>query len=361
MMKYNCMNYKNILSLIVMATMLMSMRPSSDNFDFPKAWKEVEKLVQDNLPQSVIDKVEEISVAAENEDNRPQQIKANSYVASYKLRTEENGLDQAILYLQDKIKQSNSDEVEAINRVVLADFYQQYLLNNGYRISDRTTSDAEVSDDYKTWSQNTWVDKITEQYDLALIEAKILDIPVGEYADILIQNEKDRADYDKLGEEYIPTLYVLFAEKSIQSFRNIRQYAAKGINAFAITDDSYYTDGNSFTNIEIGNETISQKILVTYQKLVKHTKKKNISAFARQDFNSLKAVKELATYTDSKNDFVLALKRLADSSRSTEFYSSIMIEIAHQQMAPATKDGNVIAIQTCEEAIKIYRRCTERS
>ena len=354
MMKYNCMNYKNILSLIVMATMLMSMRPSSDNFDFPKAWKEVEKLVQDNLPQSVIDKVEEISVAAENEDNRPQQIKANSYVASYKLRTEENGLDQAILYLQDKIKQSNSDEVEAINRVVLADFYQQYLLNNGYRISDRTTSDAEVSDDYKTWSQNTWVDKITEQYDLALIEAKILDIPVGEYADILIQNEKDRADYDKLGEEYIPTLYVLFAEKSIQSFRNIRQYAAKGINAFAITDDSYYTDGNSFTNIEIGNETISQKILVTYQKLLKHTKKKNISAFARQDFNRLKAVKELATYTDSKNDFVLALKRLADSSRSTEFYSSIMIEIAHQQMAPATKDGNVIAIQTCEDAITAF-------
>jgi len=244
------MNYKNILSLIVMATMLMSMRPSSDNFDFPKAWKEVEKLVQDNLPQSVIDKVEEISVAAENEDNRPQQIKANSYVASYKLRTEENGLDQAILYLQDKIKQSNSDEVEAINRVVLADFYQQYLLNNGYRISDRTTSDAEVSDDYKTWSQNTWVDKITEQYDLALIEAKILDIPVGEYADILIQNEKDRADYDKLGEEYIPTLYVLFAEKSIQSFRNIRQYAAKGINAFAITDDSYYTHLQDKTSID---------------------------------------------------------------------------------------------------------------
>jgi len=68
----------------------------------------------------------------------------------------------------------------------------------------------------------------------------------------------------------------------------------------------------------------------------------------------LKAVKELATYTDSKNDFVLALKRLADSSRSTEFYSSIMIEIAHQQMAPATKDGNVIAIQTCEDAITAF-------
>ena len=129
-MKNTCMNYKTILSLIIMATMLMSMKSSSDNFDFPKAWKEVEQLSQDNLPKSVIAKVNEIAKAAEDEDNRPQQIKATSYIASYKLRTEEEGLDQAIVYLSDKITESKSDEVEAIYRVILADFYKQYLRRN---------------------------------------------------------------------------------------------------------------------------------------------------------------------------------------------------------------------------------------
>ena len=104
MMKNTCMNYKTILSLILLATMLMSMKFSSDNFDFPKAWKEVEQLSQDNLPKSVIAKVNDIAVAAEDEDNRPQQIKATSYIASYKLRTEEDGLDQAMSTSQIRSK-----------------------------------------------------------------------------------------------------------------------------------------------------------------------------------------------------------------------------------------------------------------
>lgn len=348
------MNYKTILSLIIMATMLMSMKSSSDNFDFPKAWKEVEQLSQDNLPKSVIAKVNEIAKAAEDEDNRPQQIKATSYIASYKLRTEEDGLDQAIVYLSDQIKKSKSDEVKAINRVILADFYKQYLRNNGYRIADRTAGEGNVSEDYKTWSKATWIDMITHQYALAIKNTKHLDIPVGEYGDILASNGKVKADYDDLGDDYIPSLYILFAEKAIQSYREIGNYGDEGIGDFVISDATYFSDGNSYYKMVIGDESLKEKILVTYQKLLKYTKSKNQEAYVRQDLNRLQAVNEFAQYGDSKKDYIAALQRLANNNKSSAYSTTVIHRLASLQQAPFTKDGNIVAIKICEDAIAAH-------
>ena len=331
--------------------MLMSMKSSSDNFDFPKAWKEVEQLSQDNLPKSVIAKVNEIAEAAEEEDNRPQQIKATSYIASFKLRTEEDGLDQAIIYLSDQIKESKSDEVEAINRVILADFYKQYLRNNGYRIAERTAGEDNVSEDYKTWSKATWIDKISEQYTLAINDSKALDIPVGEYGVILASNGKVKADYDDLGDDYIPTLYILFAEKAIQTYREIGNYGEGGIGDFAISDATYFGDGDTYSKLKIGDGSLKQKILLTYQKLLNYSKSKNQDAYVRQDMNRLQVVHEYAKYGDSKKDCIIALKRLANDNRSSAYSTTVLYSLALLQQAPYTKDGNVIAIQICEEAI----------
>ena len=354
MMKNICMNYKTILGLIIMATMLMSMKSSSDNFDFPKAWKEVEQLSKDNLPKSVIAKVNEIAKAAEDEDNRPQQIKSTSYIASYKLRTEEDGLDQAIDYISEKIKESKSSEVESINRVILADFYKQYLRNNGYRIADRTAGVDNVSEDYKTWSKATWIDKIAEQYTLAINESKALDIPVGEYADILVSNGKLKADYDDLGDDYIPTLYILFAEKAIQAYREIGNYSDGGIGDFAISDATYFTDGDAFSKLEISDESLKEKVLVTYQKLLKYTHGKSKDAYVRQDLNRLQVVNEFAKYADSKVDYIAALKRLSTNYTSSEYVTTVMYSLAVMQQAPYTKDGNVVAMQICKEAMALH-------
>ncbi len=337
-----------------MATLLMSMRSSSDNFDFPKAWKEVEKLAQDNLPKSVIAKVNDIAEAAEDEDNRPQQIKATSYLASYKLTTEEDGLDQAIRYLQEKIATSKSDEVEAINRIVLADFYKQYLRNNGFRIANRTAvSEDVISDDFKTWSKVTWVDKIIEQYSLAIKNYKTLDIPIGEYGDILMNSGKSNADYTDSGKEYIPTLYILFAEKTIQSYQEISRFVDGGIGDFMITNDTYFADAKSFRALDIQQVSIPQRILKIYQDLLEHTEGDR-EAFVRQDLNRLQKVFEFSKYAESKIDYISALDRLAKNRKESIYSTKVLFALANQQIGPNLKDGNLNAIATCEEAIKRF-------
>lgn len=328
----------------------MSMRSSSDNFDFPKAWKEVEQLAQDNLPKSVMAKVNDIAIAAEDEDNRPQQIKATSYIASYMLRTEEDGLDQAILYLQKKIKSSKSDEIEAINRVILADFYKQYLRNNGFRIASRTTGEDDISTDYKTWSKATWIDKISEQYSLAIQNPKTLDIPVGEYGDILASNGKDKADYNDVGNDQIPSLYILFAEKAIQTYQEIGRMQEGGIGDFVISDATYFADAKRFTKLDIEDASLKEKILVTYQKLLRNTQGKS-EAYVRQDLNRLRSIFEFASYSEKKNDYIDALRRLADKQDDTQYSTSVLHALATQQMTPKIDDGNLKAVAICEEAI----------
>ena len=352
-MKYICMNYKNILGLIVMATLLMSMRSSSDNFDFPKAWKEVDQLVQDNLPKSVIAKVNDIANAAEDEDNRPQQIKATSYIASYTLRTEEDGLDQAIVFLQDKIKSSKSEEVEAISRVILADFYKQYLRNNGFRIAQRTGAGEEGLSDYKTWSKSTWIDKIAEQYTLSIKSPKLLDIPVGEYGDILVSNNKNEADYNDVGDDQIPTLYILFAEKAIQSYKEINGYQEDAIGDFTISDETYFVEAKRFSNLTIKGNSLKEKILIAYQKLLSHTENEP-EAYVRQDLNRLLSVFELANYSNRKKDYIAALTRLADNQKGIVFSTTVLHTLASQQIGVNAKDGNLKAIAFCEEAISWY-------
>ncbi len=354
MMKYICMNYKTILSLIILATMLMSMESSSDNFDFPKAWKEVEKLANDNLPKSVIAKVNEIAEAAMDEDNRPQQVKATSYVASYKLRTEEDGLDQAIVYLSEQIKESKSDEVKAINRVMLADFYKQYLRNNGYRIAERTDGEDNVSEDYKMWSKTTWIAQIADQYGLAIKNSRTLDIPIVEYQDILANNGGSKADYNDIGSDHIPSLYILFAEKAIQSYKEIGNYGYKGIGDFVISDATYFSDETAFNKLTIGNGSLKEHILSTYQKLLKYTKGKSQDAHIRQDHNRLQSVNEFSKYSDSKKDYIIALRKLANENKSSAYSATVMNSLALVQQAPYTKDGNLIAMEICKEAIAAH-------
>lgn len=338
---------------MIMACLLMSMRSSSDNFDFPKAWKEVEKLTQDNLPKSVVAKVNEIAKAAEDEDNRPQQIKASSYLASYTLQTEEDGLDQAIVFLQDRIKFSKSEEVASIHRVILADFYVQYLRNNGFRIVSRTASHEEVSEDYKTWSTSTWIDRITEQYSLAIQNPKVLDIPIGEYGDILQKNRKDNIDFNEVGLSQIPTLYILFAEKAIHAFGEIERYQDGGVKDFQITDKKFFAKTYDFLNLEIGDSSLKEKTLKVFQKLLSHTAD-NREAYVRQNLQRIKTVFNFANYSESRNDYVEALKRLADDQIESPFSTSVLHVLASQQISLDAEEGNLTAIETCKEAIKRF-------
>lgn len=328
------------------------MKSSSDNFDYPKAWKEVQKLAKDNLPKSVLTKVNDIYHAATDEDNRPQQVKAISYIASYTLQIEEDGLDQTVNYLQDQIKNSESEEVAAISKVILADFYLQYFRNNNYRIADRTYGVGQADIDYKVWSKETWLSKISNLYEDALSSAKHLDIPVSEYRAILADNGK--GNYDKEGSIYKPTLYSLLVEKAINNTKELSNYEVLGVDAFVITDDRYYTSSEKFVNYVLDNRSFKVKALQLYQKLLIHLDDKELEAIAKVDLERLQYVNQIATYPESKDDMLGALDRLAKSYRDTPYFATIKYQKANLLLTTEAENKNIKAIELCEEGIEAY-------
>lgn len=339
------------ITIILIPFALMSMHSQSNDFDYTAAWKQIQKLEQDNRPKSILEKVEEIYKAAAKEDNRPQQVKSISYKASYLTQIEENGLDQAIDYLKERIDEG-SDEVAAINKIILAEFYQSYLQNNGYRIQDRQYAKGEENKDYKEWSIRTWYTEIRKLYDAALDNYKVLDIPLDEYEAILAVDDKGNAIYDKKALEEIPNLYVLLAEKAINGLQNISHYAGQD-DPLVFSDNKYLAAAEDFVKEKIDYPSSTRAgILNIYQKLL-HEKMSD-PAKLRIDLNRLQYVANQSSYEGANSDFVSALDQLSKKYSDIPQSAEVMVRQANNILSRNNKDSRTKALALCQLAQKNF-------
>lgn len=326
------------------------MKSNKAEFDYKAAWKAIQKLEQDSRPKTLLQKVEEIYQAAVEEDNRPQQVKAISYKASYLTQTEEDGLDQAIAFLRSQINEG-SEEVSALNKIILAEFYRTYLSNNGYRIQDRQYVPGEESKDYKEWSTRTWYDEIRKLYDGALANHNVLDIPLDEYEAILASNDKGEASYDKKTLKEIPNLYTLIGEKAIAGLQNISHYAGAD-DKLVISNNKYFAPVDDFNKIALDYPaSIRAGVLGIYQKMLRP--KLNAEAQLRIDLNRLQYVANEANYDERNEDFVKALDALAVKYKDLPESSSIRVKQASQLLSNSDKNRSR-ALEICRKAISDY-------
>ena len=132
------------------------------NFDYDKAWKKVDSLLQSGLPESAAEKIEEIYSMASKENNVPQQIKATVYLAQVTFDHEELGLENVITDLEEKIENTPSPGKEVMTSI-LAEVISSYYQNQSYIISQRTNLE-ERSKDIRTWTPVNFNEYIHELY-----------------------------------------------------------------------------------------------------------------------------------------------------------------------------------------------------
>lgn len=80
----------------------------SQNNDYSKLWKEVNKLEQDGLPKSALEKLTEIEKLAKTDKNEPQQIKILLYKSKYAQIIEEDSQLKIISDFKSQIKKADS-------------------------------------------------------------------------------------------------------------------------------------------------------------------------------------------------------------------------------------------------------------
>jgi len=99
-----------------------------DYSDYEKAWKIVDSLEQQGLPESALKHVEAIHGKAKKEKNAPQLIKAIIYRGKFQSQLEEDGLVKAIGRIAKETEEANFP-AKPVLQSIQAELYSRYMRN----------------------------------------------------------------------------------------------------------------------------------------------------------------------------------------------------------------------------------------
>ena len=86
--------------------------PTWTNNDYTKEWKEIEKLENEGLPKSALEKVNLIYQKAKADDNTPQIVKSLIHRVKYTSQLEEDGMVVAIADIQEEGPEAQERRME---------------------------------------------------------------------------------------------------------------------------------------------------------------------------------------------------------------------------------------------------------
>lgn len=302
-MKYN--KLVTIMSISLLALLFSSF----DSFDYDKAWKKVEQLIEKGLPKSALEEVKTIYNHAIKDNNIAQQIKAVGFKAQLIFQTEELGLETIVGELEESIEKANMPSKQILQSYA-GELMNQYFRSQYYKISQRTNLNDYDTGDIRTWTPNNFRSYITSQY-LASVDEELKTFSSSDFKDI-VENIK-QADLSLR-----PTLYELILDRALSFFANSNTEGTKPSFTFKINDASYFSNVEEFVNYEINTKDQSSQLyqcLLLFQQGLKHQLKSNDKkVLSDYDVKRLEFVRQHAEIAKKDSLFFNAL------SDATNYY-----------------------------------------
>ncbi|MBK9254375.1 MAG: hypothetical protein IPM42_02680 [Saprospiraceae bacterium] len=342
---------KSIIFVITILMGVMNLPNQSNQFDYEKAWSEVDALFNKGLPKSALVKIEEILVAAKKEKNDPQLVKCMIFLSRVDMSTDESGMEASILRFE-KLIQDTKPPVKNIAYGYLAELYDSYFSNNRYSISQRSEMSGGDKSDFRTWSSGDFQKKISEYYFTSLSSPELSTIPTDAYKTIL-------NTYDSTTLQFRSSVYEILADRAIHYFNSnsfVNNEDTKGVvtgNSLLFSERSVFIllpSDKEFT------ETGFSKALEIYRTLIKmHMQSGNRYALAEYDLARLQFVFNHSTHTDKNKLFENSLQTLSQEHKDIDYYSTLRYHLAlHTKNQTDDTLANQKAVNICEEAIKAY-------
>lgn len=339
-------------SIIIALSILMGLTSDLGQvYDYDKAWSEVEKYINEGLPKSALEKVEEIHKMALADKNDPQLIKSVIYLSRLTIQSDEKGIESSIEKLESVVKSANAP-AKQITASYLAELYQRYFDNYRWEISQRSELAGEKSADFRTWSTQQFLTTIETWYLYSLEDKKAVNVPVDNFK--LILNK-----YDDEAINFRPTIYEVLADRAFTFFNNYDNYSSENSQSFQVSESWYFEDAETFSKKDIitrDKSSAKYKMLRLYQDiLLTQIENKNKLAAADYDLKRLEYANSQSTLENKRNLYKKSLENLAEKNVSIDFYTEIIERIA-SQLRSETDDSlaNVKTIALCEAAIKKY-------
>jgi hypothetical protein len=320
-----------------------------DPYDFATAWKEVERLRQEQLPASALAKVEEILAAAGREGKPDQQARAIFFRAELTLEIREDGVEQAIAQYEAALK----DMVSPWRQILasqLAGFYLQYFENNRYAIGQRTEIGSAEDADLRSMSSQAFLERIQGLYRQSLEDRPALERPVEDFASVL------QPDWNEAGRQRRPTLYLVLAQQYLDYLGRGEMRPTLPTDRYYLTDTAVFAARADFIRHTFpAGDTASflHRSLLLFQDVLAYPMDTGLPV-ATYDLTRLQWARDHFQGGDATGLYTRALEDLAARTRETPAFAEVGAALAGQWAASSVFEDLARAESLCKEIIAAW-------
>ena len=307
-------------------TLMFSVFSNLNAQSYNDLWKDVNKNLDNRLPQSAEIKLNEIEQKAVKENNQKELLKTFLYRFKIFSLQDENPIETSINFAEENVSIFQEPEKSILN-IAIASLYESYL-NNYYHIikinlpiyyGQQTTDNGQQTLSMKFWDEATFKRVINKYYENSLADIKSLQHnSTQSYKDILAIND-ETAEFDFNIE---PTLYDYVVHKIIRH-----------------------------------KVVESQSCDELYQQLIDFDKKNNYSDAAI--YNEIQKLKYEYGTSDDYETYLNSLEKIKNENIDNPLVTSVMALQAEAIRSQQTTDNGQqstakLALEICNEAIKLF-------
>ncbi|WP_146532575.1 alpha-2-macroglobulin family protein [Rubripirellula reticaptiva] len=292
-------------------------------------WKSVDAAIEKGLPKTAVEQLVPILRDAQANKKYDVAIKAVCWKVALEAEIQGGLPEERIKRLRAEIDQV-PEPMKPVMEAVLANWYWHYFQQNRWRFLQRTqTSDSAmetVGEDFTTWDLPRILNKIREQFQVALSSDSLLkSTSVADYRGLL--------DGTESATELRPTLYDVIAHNAIEFYASGEQAGAAKKDSFEISSESpIFGDANAFIAWlpeTTDDESLTLNAVKLFQSLLQfHQGDSDRSAFFDADFLRLKFGENFA-FGDSKRErFQVSLRRCASECGVSPIAARVLHRLA---------------------------------
>ena len=344
-----------ILSLLVIGTFITNAQSK-----YGKLWSEVEGLELEGKFQSANQVVERILKKARQSNQSVQIVKGFIYKSKFTMLLEEESKTKIISELESAIKEFDFP-TNALLESIYADYLQQYLNSNRYKIRRRTKTEKPLeSDNFLKWDINTLLFHIARHYELSLSNPDGLkNLSIRDYQEVLTKS--------KISHKYRPTLYDFLAHRVIEFYGQAKWNVSRSRQRIYINNPMIFEQGLQFVKESFPSENrinFKQNAFKLYQQLEAFHKPLDTTAYVDVVLERLKYAKDCSTLKNKSELYLKALLQLSDRLKNHASSAIIDYNIANfyydaTQLANAKNDSilksyRIKALVICSKVLKNY-------
>ncbi|MBK7095534.1 MAG: hypothetical protein IPH57_10970 [Saprospiraceae bacterium] len=275
--------------------------------NYTSDWQKVDSLEQQGLYKSALKITDSIYSDAKINKSTDQKIKALFYKGKYSNYLEEDNLVKFEQLLISEVSDAAQPE-KSVLQSILAEFYDNFLSANIWKINDRTESQDNTNTDIQTWSAARFINESNKLYDESMLYADLKNIPYTQFRHIFTESVKT--------ENMRVSLYEILAQRALEHYKNDRNYLPKTTGIFKIDKKDYFKTPESFINFKMESKTTDDpkfKTLLLFRDLEKNSyENKDTSELLDITLNRLEFVKNQYLLQDRDELYNSSLKALIE-------------------------------------------------